>query len=266
MNSPLLALETSGTRCSVALWRGATPSPQVTHAFHDGAQTHAERLIPIVNSLLSEAGLVPADLGAIAFGQGPGSFTGLRVACAVAQGMGMALSIPLIPIVGLDAVADQVSRREGAQLVWVAMDARMNEVYARAYVLDPRPAESAPRALCPPVLLAASDLPRWMAQQHAQWADQGAPSLGAYTGDAWDAYPESVIGMDPRWAAVSVVRPEATAIARLGVLARAEGKTIDAADAAPLYVRDKVAFTTAEREAGSGGNPRAMSSSTETRP
>src|SRR3546814_12968219 len=113
MDLNLLALETSSARCGVALLR-ETPAGQATRVReHEGAQEHAERLLPMAGELLAQAGLVPADLHAVAFGQGPGGFTGLRVACGVAQGVGLALQVPGVPGVSPLAVAETGAAHPG---------------------------------------------------------------------------------------------------------------------------------------------------------
>lgn len=258
MTRTLLALETSGTRCGVALWRDEPAGASVSVASHDGTQGHAERLLPMVSGLLDAAGLTPADLDVVAFGQGPGAFTGLRVACGVAQGMALALDIPLVAIGAHEAVADDVLRAATPAIVAVAMDARMGESYVAVFALDAQADhKTPPRTIQAPLLLGASDLPGWLAQGRQAWLDASAPGTQTWlAGDAWLAYAEQiVVPMD--WQIMPVLRPAAAAVARLGALAWARGQTIDAADASPLYVRDKVAFTTAERAAGQGGNPKA---------
>ncbi|WP_437701803.1 tRNA (adenosine(37)-N6)-threonylcarbamoyltransferase complex dimerization subunit type 1 TsaB, partial [Achromobacter xylosoxidans] len=107
MELNLLALETSSSRCGVALLRAFDGRLEVAVREHEGSQEHAERLLPMANELLAEAGLAPGALQAVAFGQGPGGFTGLRVACGVAQGMAMGLGIPVLPVVSHQAVAAQ---------------------------------------------------------------------------------------------------------------------------------------------------------------
>ena len=130
MELNLLALETSSSRCGIALLRAADGRLDVTVREHEGSQEHAERLLPMAGELLAEDW--PRALHAVAFGQGPGGFTGLRVACGVAQGMALGLDIPLLPVVSHLAVAAQTGAAPG-QAVLVALDARMNEVYLAVY-------------------------------------------------------------------------------------------------------------------------------------
>src|SRR5690606_13947290 len=132
MDLNLLALETSSSRCGVALLRETAAGAEIGVLEHDGAQQHAERLLPMAGQLLDRAGLAPGDLHAVSFGQGPGGFTGLRVACGVAQGLGLALQVPVVPVVSHLAVAEQTQAGPG-DLVVVALDACMNEVYLAVY-------------------------------------------------------------------------------------------------------------------------------------
>ncbi|MDQ6681503.1 MAG: tRNA (adenosine(37)-N6)-threonylcarbamoyltransferase complex dimerization subunit type 1 TsaB, partial [Pseudomonadota bacterium] len=125
----LLAFDTATERTSVALdVRGRVWQ----HEGEGGARASAA-FLPAVMGLLSEAGVRVADLDAIAFGRGPGAFTGLRIACAVAQGLALGAALPVLPIDTLLAVAEDA--RGGAESVhaWVVMDARMNEIYAAEY-------------------------------------------------------------------------------------------------------------------------------------
>ncbi len=251
MNFSLLALETSASRCGVALLRLRDGEPVVDVLEHEGTQEHAERLLPMAQALLDQAGLARGQLDAVAFGQGPGGFTGLRVACGVAQGLGFALDIPVLPVVSHLAVASQSTARPG-QCVVVALDARMNEVYLGVLRRQPQGWQT----LCAPVLIPAGDVVAWVGQQWPAWGGPGPlPVLAA--GDAWQAYAESMaLGAD--WLADAALRPDARSVARQGWAAWQRGEQLAPELAAPLYVRDKVAFTTAERASGQGGNPRAQ--------
>jgi len=252
MTRNLLALETSSAYCSVALLRADGQACTVAARGHDGVQEHAERLLPLVDELLAQAGLAPGDLHAVAFGQGPGGFTGLRVACGVAQGMGLALDIPVVPVVSHLAVAEQVAAGPD-EIVAVALDARMEEVYLAAY--RARPAGGW-EILQPPVLIAAPAVPAWLEQAAGGWAAGGrAPALIA-AGNAWETYAQHM-PLPAGWRRAPAARPDAASVARLAWRAWEQGGGLPADAAAPLYVRDKVAFTTAERLQGEGGNPRA---------
>jgi tRNA threonylcarbamoyladenosine biosynthesis protein TsaB len=251
----LLALETSSSRCGVALLRLCNGEVQVTLREHEGSQEHAERLLPMADALLAEAGLRRADLGAVAFGQGPGGFTGLRVACGVTQGLAFALDLPVLPVVSHLAVASQTGAAPG-QVVVVALDARMEEVYLAAY--RRAAAEDVPwQTLVEPLLTPAAAVPDWLVAMLPAWGvDETSPPVRV-AGDAWEAYADQM-ALPALCVRDPALRPGADAVARLGLAAWQRGETVPAELAAPLYVRDKVAFTTAERAEGAGGNPRAQ--------
>lgn len=262
MELNLLALETSSSRCGVALLRAVDGRLEVSTREHEGSQEHAERLLPMANELLAASGLAPSALHAVAFGQGPGGFTGLRVACGVAQGMGLGLGIPVLPVVSHQAVAAQVADATPSDAIVVALDARMNEVYLAVY----RPVaagegESGWEALQPPLLIAAAEVVPWTEHHLPAWSAQAGQSLNlVLAGDAWDAYAADMAHPAAWRRAADAQRPEAASVARLARLGWLRGEALPPEQAAPLYVRDKVAFTTAERMRGEGGNPKAQPS------
>ncbi|MDH1300911.1 tRNA (adenosine(37)-N6)-threonylcarbamoyltransferase complex dimerization subunit type 1 TsaB [Achromobacter sp. GD03932] len=260
MELNLLALETSSSRCGVALLRAVDGRLEVSVREHEGSQEHAERLLPMANELLAASGLAPAALHAVAFGQGPGGFTGLRVACGVAQGMGLGLGIPVVPIVSHQAVAAQVETTPAGAIV-VALDARMNEVYLAVYrQANISDGEISWEVLQAPLLIAAAEVVPWTAHHLPAWsARAGLPLEPVLAGDAWDAY-ASEMEYPGAWRRADARRPEAASVARLGRQGWLQGEAVAPELAAPLYVRDKVAFTTAERMRGEGGNPKARPS------
>lgn len=227
----LLALDTSTEQLAVALLAGGRT---LTLAEAGGPRASA-RLLPAVQALLAEAGLAVSALDAVAFGRGPGAFTGLRTACAVAQGLAYGAGRPVLALDSLAIVADDARAQHGdaAAEVAVAMDARMDEVYAAVYAWDGsgwQVREAA--ALWPVALLAA----QWHAAPPACVAGTALAAFG-------DRLPTG------RALRVPAEQDRAAALARLAAQAWARGEAIDPALALPLYVRDKVALTTAEREA-----------------
>jgi len=266
MNEILIALEASGACCSVALLRVEGDSAvTVCVREHAGTQTHAERLLPLADELLAESGLQRGDIQAVAFGQGPGGFTGLRVACGVAQGLGLALGVPVVPVVSHRAVASRVSAGSN-EVVVVALDARMQEVYVAAYTPDTSAASAAPdgehgwRVLQDPVLMPVSAVVAYSVARLPQWsAAVGRALTGVAAGDAWTTY-ATQMPLPAGWRSAldhRTQRPHAEAVARLGLHDWRAGKALPADEAMPRYVRDKIAYTTAERLQGQGGNPRA---------
>lgn len=220
----ILALETSTEHGSCALWREGVVSERICPP----GQSHSETLLPLVRELLAEAGLKIAQLDAIAFGVGPGAFTGLRVACGVAQGLAVAANLPLIPVTSLETMAAQT----GAERVLALLDARMGEVYSgfyqrcdAGYVLHGEIRVSAPDAVALP--------------GEADWVA---------CGNAIAAYPALAERLSAAGRASQAdIFPTAATVARLAAPRAARGEGIDAALAAPLYIRDKVAKTVAER-------------------
>ncbi len=234
----VLALDTSTERLSLAVGPAGGPA-WAEHEGVGGAQASAE-LIPQVLQLLRQCGLRVTDLDAIAFGCGPGAFTGLRTACAVVQGLAVAGrpgGIPVVPVPTLLAVADEACHTHplppGATLL-ATLDARMDELYVAECTVqtDGRPRLNGPAWLSAPEALPTPD--------DGSLALLASNALGTYAArlpSAWAQRPQVAA-----W-------PRATAVLRLVPDLWAQGQITDAAGAQPLYVRDKVALTTAEREA-----------------
>jgi tRNA threonylcarbamoyladenosine biosynthesis protein TsaB len=229
----VLAFDTSTERLAVAL---GTPQADHTRLAEGGAVASAT-LLPQVRALLDAAGLSWADIDLIAFGNGPGAFTGLRTACAVAQGLGLGLGKPLLPIDSLLIVAEdargQLAATDGPLDIGVAMDARMDEVYAARY----RWAGDAWQVLDAPALYTLAALADG-------WAHV---KLHALAGSALVAFGAR---LDlPALTRLEAEQDRAAALLRLARHQAIREAGIDAALALPLYLRDKVALTTAEREA-----------------
>lgn len=132
MSDWFLAIDTSTEACSCALGNGQESYSRYT----DLPRKHAEQVLPMISELLAEAGIKKTALSAIAFGRGPGAFTGLRIAASVVQGLAYALDIPVLAISSLQVLAQRAWREQGAQQVIAAIDARMNEAYWAAFRFD----------------------------------------------------------------------------------------------------------------------------------
>ena len=219
----LLAFDTSTEALSIAL---TGPGEPLLHAGAGGAQASAS-LIPAILALLERGGLALHELDAIVFGSGPGSFTGLRTACSVAQGLALGAGVPVLPVETLMAVAEDARFRTGAQDVLALLDARMDEVYVARYTHDGQRWQRGS-----PVRLAAPEA-------------VDAPAGTVLAGNAFRAYGDRLPAAAPRVEAA----PTAAALLRLAPALIAAGEARAADEALPLYVRDKVAQTTAEREA-----------------
>lgn len=258
----ILALETSSSSCEVALLSSQGAEVSVFSRSHAEVAAHAERLLPMVDELLAENGITRGQLNAVAFGQGPGGFTGLRVACGVAQGLAFALNLPVIPVVSLRAAMELDAGEEACRVV--VQDARMGEVYVAAYVREGEGASASWHTLSEPILLNSQDVVPWIRLQAPAWAAEAAQPLHVrLLGDALEAYPQLMESVDTQDSGTvrlhkgASVRASAASVARIAWRDYQKGHTIPADLAAPLYVRNKVAYTTAEREQGLGGNPKA---------
>lgn len=223
----LLALDTSSDGCSAAL----LVDGRVTERFEVAPRGHTRLLMPMVRALLAEQGLKPADLDALAFARGPGSFTGVRIATGVVQGLAWGLDLPVVAVSSLETVAFgaiealHVSEGEG---VAVAFDARMSEVYWGCF----RNRTGLPELLgdervCPP---AAVTLEAGI----ADWV--GAGQGWAFRGGMPDDVSERISSVD------DALIPRASWVARLAAVKFGQGKAVSAEQAQPVYIRDEVTW------------------------
>ena len=225
----LLAFETATRRLSVALWQDG----ELIERAEDCPNGGSERLLPWVHELLAEAGVALAQIDGIAFGAGPGGFTGLRLACGVTQGLAYGLDVPVLPVSTLEALALASGERE----VWACLDARMNEVYGAAYRVEGDTVTQLMAPVCLPP--AVSPAPTFAG--------------GWGVGDGFAAYGPLLLARKPDLKGVRAdVFPTAAAVLRLAAPGFSRGMGVAAALAQPIYVRDKVALTTAERMARGG--------------
>lgn len=217
----LLALDTATEACSVALLHDG----RVLSHYEVIPRLHAQRLLPMIKDLLDQAGVPLAALDAIAFGRGPGAFTGVRIAIGVVQGLAFALERPVLPVSNLAVLAQRALREQGAQQVAAAIDARMDEIYWGCY----RAEQGEMRLLGVEAVLPPeqASLPR---DVEGDW-------FGAGTG--WGAYgariPLVTRGQD------ATLLPHAEDLLSLARFAWARGEAVVADQAQPVYLRDKVA-------------------------
>jgi tRNA threonylcarbamoyladenosine biosynthesis protein TsaB len=221
----LLAIETSTELGSIAIWRDGvllqrTCPPGISHS---------ETLLPLISATLHAAELDFGDLHGLAFAAGPGSFTGLRIACGVAQGLAFAHALPVVAVGTLDAMA----LASGGERVLVVVDARMGEVYYGLFVAG---LALAPVAVCDPSALPIPDSAGWLVCGNGLQAYPLLRTRLAACGQAWQPQ----------------LMPDAGAVARLAAPRLARGEGVDAAQVVPLYVRNKVALTVTERLAVGG--------------
>jgi tRNA threonylcarbamoyladenosine biosynthesis protein TsaB len=211
------ALETSTEWCSVAL----SLEGEVVALERRAGQRHAELLLPMLEHLLARAGITARALDALAFGAGPGSFTGLRIACGAAQGLALARGMPLLGVSSLEALAEEAR----APRVVACLDARMREVYYACLERQGGAWREVVEARC----VAPAEAPR----------PPGEGWIGCGNGFA----AHGNLGLERVF---PEIHPTAAAIARLAAPRLAHGEGVDAALAAPRYLRDKVAFTRQE--------------------
>jgi len=227
----ILAIETSSEIASAALLR----NDRITSRATSGVMNHSQAILPMVQSLLQEAGITLADCAAIAFGSGPGSFTGVRTACGVVQGLAFGAGLPVIPVVTLLALAEAQREANSDTNVLCTLDARMGEVYWAQYRYD---------------------------VQHAVWHTVIAPTLSApsqvQTGDAkglvlagngFAAYAGQFSLPAELLESAQNTNPTAQAVARIARTDFGAHRVLAPAEAQPLYLRNKIALTSAERQA-----------------
>lgn len=220
----ILAFDTSSPACSVALYSEKNSPDGQLYAMHEIApMQHTSIILPMMQSILDSAGLTLAELDAIAFGCGPGSFTGIRIAASLAQGLAYANDLPVIPVSSLAATAQAAYMSRGWDRLITAVDARMGQIYWDAYRVE----NNAVIAVFPEELVtpdAAHAIPE------GEWYA---------VGDAWKVYAvelASRIGQQPRQVDAECV-PTAEAVLCLAKDRFQRGDWVDAADALPVYLR-----------------------------
>lgn len=227
----ILALETSGEYCSVALLRDDDLFSQHEQA----ARRHGERLLPMMESVLTQGGLNLADLNAIAFGRGPGSFTGVRIAAAVAQGVAFGAQLPVVAISTLAGLAHAGWRRHQQGCILAAVDARIGEVYWGLYWVD-GPGQVRP------VCAERVSAPDTLGVSIANSAAVATPDFGV--GNGWERYPDTLrtgVNLSDERIDARLVCTAAD-IAELAAVAFRRGESVAPELAHPVYIRDQVAI------------------------
>lgn len=220
----LLAIETATEGCSAAL----SIDGVIYSRFELAPRRHAEVILPMCESVLAEANVKLQQLDAIAFGRGPGSFTGVRIAAGVAQGIAFAHDLPVVPVSTLAALAQEVMTERDKTRVLAAIDARMNEVYWGSYIRSEGGYAElvGEERVDKPDRLAVPDYPHWYG-----------------VGSGWEAYGDSLTKrLDDLLEGFDSERlPKAAYVARLAEIAYGRGLTVPAEQAQPVYLRDNVA-------------------------
>lgn len=224
MSARILAIETATTACSAAL----VVDGDIRERYALAPRQHAALILPMIESLLLEAGITVLQLDAIAFGRGPGSFTGVRIAASVVQGIAFAAERPVVPVSTLAALALGGQRETGQARVLAALDARKHEVYWGSYVhADDGTLElQGEEVVCAP-------------------ADIAVPAAGDWVGvgSGWDSYgPALMQQLDERVVRVMPdLEPRAVDVARLSIDAFEQGRAVSPEQAIPVYLRNNVA-------------------------
>ena len=231
MSVKILALDTATENCSVALIIGE----QVFARSEVAPRDHTKKILPMVDEVLNEAGLALTDVDALAFGRGPGSFTGVRIGIGIAQGLAFGAELPMIGVSTLAAMAEGSFRKYGHRNVACAIDARMSEVYWGRYSRQDNGTwlEVDEECVIPP-----GELAQQIENDSLVWRTAGT---------GWDAYGEAFTDLSLDFGEAdgengSVLYPEAIDIAYLAKLEWEKGNTVDAESASPVYLRDKVTW------------------------
>jgi tRNA threonylcarbamoyladenosine biosynthesis protein TsaB len=220
----ILAFDTSTSACSAALYYEKSPSPGVTLSSHEIApRQHTSMILPMIQSLLDQAGLTMANMQAIAFGAGPGSLTGIRIATSLAQGLAYASALPVIPVSSLAAAAQAAYLKNGWIKLITAVDARMSEVYFGAYVVENN-------IVSPIINDLVTKLDALPALPAGEWCGVG-DAFEIYGRELNDHYQGALLQTD------KTILPTAEAVLCLAKERFKSGEMMDAADALPFYLR-----------------------------
>lgn len=219
----ILALETATDACSVAVWM----DDEVIERYELAPRRHAALILPMIDAVLADTGVHRQHLDALAVGRGPGSFTGLRIAVSVAQGLAYALDIPVVPVSTLATLARGIIQEQDCERVAVALDARMNEVYWGLYRQD---ADGEPCLQGSEGVYSPDQVPL-PEEEKEGWCGVGS---------GWTTHGEALRRRLTTTACWENFYPRAGDVASLGALGLQRGEARDAAEALPVYLRDQV--------------------------
>lgn len=222
----ILAIDTATEACSAALWNEGSTSAH----FELCPREHTQRILPIVQDILTESGVSLTDLDALAFGRGPGSFTGVRIGIGIAQGLALGAELPMIGVSTLATMAQGAWRKQGATRVLAAIDARMGEVYWAEYQRDE---QGVWRGEETEAVLKPEAVQQRLAELSGEWAAVGT---------GWAAWPEMAQGANVTLNDGGVSLPEAEDMLPIACQLLAQGKTVAVEKAEPVYLRNEVAW------------------------
>lgn len=226
MSLRILAIDTATESCSVAVWNEGV----VASRFEISPREHTQKILPMVNSALEEANITLQSLDVLAFGRGPGSFTGVRIGVGVAQGIALGAELPMIGISSLATMAEGVFRTTGIKHVLVAIDARMGEIYCAQYQRNGAGA------------WVGEDTEAVMKPEQFIEALQSTTGTWAMAGTGWQAYPDLKEALPFTVVETEITLPAAQDMLPLAVTAWHEGKATKVEDAEPVYLRNEVTW------------------------
>ncbi|MCE0492913.1 tRNA (adenosine(37)-N6)-threonylcarbamoyltransferase complex dimerization subunit type 1 TsaB [Vibrio salinus] len=226
MSVKILAIDTSTENCSVAL----LVDDQCYVRREIAPRDHTKKVLPMVDELLKEAQLELNQVDALAFGCGPGSFTGVRIGIGIAQGIALGAELPMIPVSTLKAMAQGCFRVHGATFVAPAIDARMSEVYWARYARQKNGEWS---VVDPETVIAPAELTESLKKDEESWFSAGT---------GWQTYRDSLTQLPFEVTSGEVLYPDAEDIACLAKLEWQKGNTVAVEEASPVYLRDTVTW------------------------
>ncbi|WP_052285612.1 tRNA (adenosine(37)-N6)-threonylcarbamoyltransferase complex dimerization subunit type 1 TsaB [Kluyvera genomosp. 1] len=222
----ILAIDTATEACSAALWNDGNTCAH----FELCPREHTQRILPIVQDILTQSGVSLTDLDALAFGRGPGSFTGVRIGIGIAQGLALGAELPMIGVSTLATMAQGAWRKQGASRVLAAIDARMGEVYWAEYQRD---AQGVWHGENTEAVLKPEAVQQRLAELEGEWATVGT---------GWAAWPDMTHGANVTLSDGDVLLPEAEDMLPIACQLLEQGKTVAVDKAEPVYLRNEVAW------------------------
>ncbi|CFR13478.1 tRNA (adenosine(37)-N6)-threonylcarbamoyltransferase complex dimerization subunit type 1 TsaB [Yersinia kristensenii] len=226
MSTRILAIDTATEACSVALWNNG----EVQALFELCPREHTQRILPMVQQVLAESGLSLQQLDALAFGRGPGSFTGVRIGIGIGQGLALGADLPMIGVSTLQTMAQGAFRLTGSSRVLAAIDARMGEVYWGEFERNDQGqwlGEASEAVMTPAQAL-----------EHAQ----SLSGTWATVGTGWQAYPDLISGSSVMLTDGEITLPHAEDMLPLALSSWANGQVVRVENAEPVYLRNEVTW------------------------
>ena len=226
MSNTILAVDTATENCSVALLMGGEVISRCEYA----PREHTIKILPMVDAVLAEGGIGLTQLDALAFGRGPGSFTGVRIGIGIAQGLAFGADLPMLGVSTLAAMAQGTYRAHQAEHVMAAIDARMDEVYWGQYV---RQADGDWAVEGGEIVVKPVELVTQLQGETGRWFTAGT---------GWESYAEALSQLPAELVQGTVLYPDSADMVHLAKYAFSRGEAVSAELASPVYVRDTVTW------------------------